>query len=66
MLAQQMDDNRKSLDEVHLSLTKIRTEDIPGIRVDIATLKVKASLWGATAGSVPVLMMILIQHFWSK
>ena len=37
-----------------------------GIRVDIATLKVKASAWGAVAGIIVVLTSILIQFFLKK
>ena len=35
-------------------------KDMHDLKVDLATLKVKASLWGAAAGSVPVLILILM------
>ena len=33
------------------------------IKIDIATLKVKASVWGAVSGIIVVLTSILIQKF---
>ena len=36
------------------------------IRVDIATLKVKASIWGAISGIVIVLTSVLLQFFLKK
>lgn len=35
-------------------------EELSGIRVEIATLKVKAGVWGAIAGLIPVLLAILM------
>lgn len=35
-------------------------EKIAGVRVDIATLKVKASVWGLLGGLIPVLITIAI------
>jgi len=33
-------------------------KEIQEVRVELATLKIKASLWGATAGMVPALMVL--------
>ena len=35
--------------------------EIQSIRVDIATLKVKAGVWGLIAGAVPVLIVLLFK-----
>ena len=37
-------------------------KDMHALKVDLATLKVKASVWGAIAGSVPVLILIVMKH----
>ena len=34
---------------------------VQDLRVELATLKVKASIWGATAGMVPVVVLILLK-----
>ena len=38
----------------------IRTKDIPSIRVEIAGLKVRASLWGGLAGLVPAIISAIV------
>lgn len=37
----------------------LRSEMV-AVRIDIATLKVKAGLWGAVAGTVPAIAMALV------
>lgn len=45
-------------------LDKVRTEDLPGLRVEVArevaALKVKAGLWGAVAGAIPAITMLVL------
>lgn len=46
-------------------LDKVRTEDLPAIRVDVGQLKVKAGVWGGVAGilaSLGVLVVSLISR----
>ena len=49
---EKLDDHDRTLRDVH----ELQRETLTAI----ATLKVKASLWGAVAGSVPVLLMVAI------
>jgi hypothetical protein len=55
---------------VEEKLDTVRTEDLPAIRVgvaaDIATLKVKAGLWGLVAGVLGSIGMILISLLTSR
>jgi Sec-independent protein secretion pathway component TatC len=46
--------------ERHSKLYETMTKDIQAIRADIILLKMKAGLWGALAGAIPVILMILI------
>lgn len=47
--------------ELDKKLDNLLQEAIPGLRVEIAMLKVKSGLWGAVAGFLPVALMLLIQ-----
>jgi hypothetical protein len=43
------------LDQIDESISDLRAE-VVGVRIDVATLKVKAGIWGAAAGCVPALI----------
>jgi hypothetical protein len=43
------------LDQIDEAIADLRGEVI-GVRIDVATLKVKAGIWGAAAGCVPALV----------
>lgn len=43
------------LDQIDEALTDLRAE-VVGVRIDVATLKVKAGIWGAAAGCIPALV----------
>lgn len=43
------------LDQIDEALAELRAE-VVGVRIDVATLKVKAGIWGAAAGCVPALV----------
>ena len=43
------------LDQIDEAITDLRAE-VVGVRIDVATLKVKAGIWGAAAGCVPALV----------
>jgi hypothetical protein len=40
-------------------LAELRKKDVTDLKVEIAMLKVKAGLWGATAGVIPGFLAIL-------
>ena len=46
---------------IHKKIDVIQVKDITKIREDIAGLKVKAGIWGAVAGLIPVAIMIIIK-----
>lgn len=43
------------LDQIDEAIADLRAE-VVGVRIDVATLKVKAGIWGAAAGCVPALV----------
>ncbi len=43
------------LDQIDEALADLRAE-VVGVRIDVATLKVKAGIWGAAAGCVPAIV----------
>jgi hypothetical protein len=51
--------NRR-LRNIEEKLDKVRTADIPALRVDIGALKIKATIWGAAGGVLGSLAAILI------
>ncbi len=51
------------LDKIDDKVDKVRTIDIPALKVDIAFLKVKAGIWGAVAGMIPVMLAFAVQYF---
>ena len=50
------------LESVEKKIDAIRTSDIPGLRVDIATLQVKAGVWGLFGGLIPVIIFLVLQY----
>ena len=50
------------LDKFDLELLAI-DKKLRHIEIDIALLKVKASIWGAAAGMIPILIMFAVQAF---
>ena len=52
LVIDKLDNHSKKFDEVEGHLTKIQ--------VEIATLKVKASVWGGIAGLIPVVLGIVL------
>ena len=52
MVIDKLDNHSKRFEEVAQHLTKIQ--------VEIATLKVKASIWGGIAGMIPLIIAILL------
>jgi len=57
----------RQLDEVNKKLEALRTKEIKELIVSITTLKTKASIWGALAGSLAALFLSgLIPILWKK
>ena len=46
------------LDQIDEAIAELRAE-VVGVRIDVATLKVKAGIWGAAAGCIPALVGVL-------
>jgi hypothetical protein len=63
---------QERLCEMHLQLMQnlekkidtLVTEQVIPMREEIASLKVKSSLWGFMAGAIPVILFILIANEW--
>jgi len=58
------------LDDIkeHVTEIKVRTEDLPTLRIDISklhndivALKVKAGVWGLAGASIPIFILILLE-----
>lgn len=52
----------KELERLNGNSEALRKE-VGNIRTEIATLKVKAGLWGALGAAIPVLLLLAIQLF---
>jgi len=50
----------KELDRYGDELGKVRKE-LEQLRVEIAMLKVKSGLWGAAAGTIPAIVVLLLK-----
>jgi hypothetical protein len=48
--------------ETHSSDLKEIRENVSKVKTEIAMLKVKSGLWGAVAGMIPVIILLLINH----
>ncbi|HEC65284.1 MAG TPA: hypothetical protein ENI23_08320 [bacterium] len=59
-LSKDIADMKKDLDEVKGDVKKILINDLPHILVELATLKVKAGIWGAIAGALPATIISVI------
>lgn len=44
-----------------LDRINVKLDDIPKLREEIATLKVKSGMWGAIGASIPVIIMLALQ-----
>lgn len=64
LVLSKLTDNAGALNSLKGEVSQIRTEDIPAIRVEIAMLQVKAGIWGAAAGTVPV--ALAVAFIWIK
>lgn len=53
-------DIKSDVAEVKDDVKTIMTNDLPHVRVEIATLKVKAGIWGAIAGALPASIISVI------
>jgi len=48
--------------ERHSSLIESLRSDVAQVRTDIAMLKVKSGIWGAIAGTIPVLIAVGMKY----
>ena len=51
----------EGIKDIHKKIDLIQIKEITKIREDVAGLKVKAGIWGATAGLIPVAIMVIIK-----
>ena len=47
-------------ENVWKAVSKIRTEDLKKVSLEIATLKVKASIWGGIVGSLGGALIVIV------
>lgn len=45
---------------IDAKLDKVRAEDLPIIRADVAALNIKAGIWGFAAGAIPTLLAVAL------
>lgn len=48
-----------AVNELNRKIDAFRADDMATLKVEIALLKLKAGVWGAVAGAVPVSAMVL-------
>ena len=53
----------KGVEELDKKVDKIREHDLANIKTEIKLLKYKSTLWGAVAGGIPALILVLIKLF---
>lgn len=51
---------QRRLGSIEEKLDRVRTEDLPGLRVEIGALKIKAGIWGLAAGLLGSIAVILL------
>ena len=62
-LDEKIDKVKDALDD---KVNKIKDEQISELKVEIAQLKIKSSLWGAAGGAIPVLILLVIEILKTK
>lgn len=60
-LLEKQDLDSEQIRDLAKKLDNLLQEAIPGLRVEIAMLKVRSGIWGAVAGFLPVALMLLVQ-----
>jgi len=53
---EELKNGRADREKLRDEIAKIRTEDIPELKTEIAMLKVKSSLWGAAGSAIIILI----------
>ena len=51
-------ENQLMIQQIQTRISDVREIDIPSLRVEVAMLKVKAGIWGAMAGMIPVILLL--------
>lgn len=59
-LRSEIADLKEDMDEVKGDVKEILINHLPHMMVEIATLKVKAGIWGAIAGALPATIISVI------
>ena len=62
LVLDKLEDHATTLHSLDAEVKSIRTEDIPGLQVEIAMLKIKAGVWGAAAGMIPAVLGVIYAH----
>ena len=52
-------ENQKVILAIQERISDVREIDIPGLRVEVAMLKIKAGVWGALAGLIPAFSVLV-------
>lgn len=60
MLLEGVRECKEAVNNMADEMKEVRQVDIPGLRVEIAKLTVKAGIWGAIAGAIPVGIGMLV------
>lgn len=60
LVLQELKDTKGQTLALASEVKSIRTTDIPALQVEIATLKVKAGIWGGLVGLIPAAITALI------
>ena len=59
-------ENQAAIQAIQQRISDVREVDIPGLRVEVAMLKIKAGVWGALAGFVPAALLLFGQLLMHK
>ena len=52
---------RREVSGLNAKIDSLKDKDITDMKIEIATLKVKASIWGLIGGMVPVTILLIVQ-----
>ena len=64
----QLEGLHSDLRAIHSKIDEVRERDIHALWLEMNTLKVKAGVWGVIAGSIPMLVSLILNLYskWSK
>ena len=60
LILHRIEECQKTVVDLEAELKRVRLEDLVAVRIEIAKLTVKAGIWGAIGGAIPVAVGLLL------